>query len=222
MGSELHAGHRQRIDEKAHKLGLEFMEEHEQLEKLLFSVIPRGNTNEIAHKLLDRFGTIGGVLSADADNLCEIEGVGLRTAEFLHDLPKLLGIVERSLSQNKEGKIILDDTEKAGKYAKSLFYGQLTESLYMISLNSAMQVMRFDKIADGSVSAIDVPVSKLTRLAVLNNASAVIIAHNHPGGTLIASECDLRTTKALKIAFDVLNITFVGHAIVAGGKFIFI
>ena len=74
---ELHSGHRGRLDEKSRIIGLEFLEEHEQLEKLLFAVIPRGDTNAIAHALLNRFGSVYGVLTAEVEHLREVQGVGV-------------------------------------------------------------------------------------------------------------------------------------------------
>ena len=216
--NELHSGHRARIDEKSEKFGIEFLEEHEQLERLLFAVIPRGNTNEIAHRLLEKFGSLYGVLTADADNLVTIDGVGSRAAKFLHDMPGLLGIVKRSVESGIDKRTVLDTEEKAGEYAKTLFYGKVVESLYMVSLNSARQVIRFDKISEGSVSATDVSVHKIAGLAVMNKASYILLAHNHPGGSLDASMADYKMTKEIKNAMDVLGIKLIGHCICACGK----
>ena len=136
LKDNLHEGHRKRIDDKSRIMGFEFLEEHEQLEKILFSVIPRGNTNEIAHELLDLFGSLKGVLMADVVSLQSVEGVGTRTAEFLHDLAPILGVVERAIKdENKEN--VLDSDEKIGEYVKTFFYGKSVESLFMFSLSSA-------------------------------------------------------------------------------------
>lgn len=216
MDENIHKGHRKRIDEKSALFGLEFMEEHEQLEKLLFAVIPRGNTNIIAHDLLDKFGTLYGVLTADVDRLQSVEGVGSRCAKFLHDLMPLLGIVERSIQS--EPRLILDTTEKVGAYTKTLFYGKVTESLYMISLNSALHPTRYDKISEGTATSTDVSLIRLAKQAVLNDAHAVVLAHNHPGGRLFPSEADLYMTHAARDALKSLNIALADHIIVACGK----
>ncbi len=211
--SEIHIGHRNRIDEKSRIMGLEFLNEHEQLEKILFAVIPRGNTNEIAHRLLERFGSVYGVLSADADNLKTVEGVGGRTAEFLHDLLPVLGIAERSMRNQKS--LVLNDMNDIGNYAKTLFYGKTVENLYLISLNSANQVIRFDKVSEGTYVASDVSVRKISRLALNAEASAVVLAHNHPGGRIEPSYADFQITDAVKSQLGVLGISLLAHLIVS-------
>lgn len=217
---ELHNGHRARIDAKARLMGLEFLEEHEQLEKLLFAVIPRGNTNEIAIRLINEFGSIYGVLCADVEQLRAVDGVGHRTAEFLHDLMPLFGIVERASMQSNSKRIILDTTEKIGEYAKQFFYGKLVENLYMISLNSGNELMRFDKISEGTATAASVSLHIIAKLAILNEASSVILMHNHPGGRLEPSMSDITMTRDVKEALASLGIPLVDHIIVACGKWI--
>lgn len=213
---ELHSGHRGRLDEKSRIIGLEFLEEHEQLEKLLFAVIPRGDTNAIAHALLNRFGSVYGVLTAEVEHLREVQGVGVRTAEFLHDLMPLFGIVERSIMGS--GRIILDTPEKMGAYAKSLFNGKVVENLYMISLNVSRQIIRVDKIAEGTATASNVSLKKIARLAVLNEAYSIVLAHNHPGGTPEPSYADISITNEIKRVLENVGVALLDHIIVACGK----
>lgn len=215
----IHIGHRKRIDEKSKLMGLDLLEEHEQLEKLLFAVIPRGNTNEIAHNLLDEFGSLYGVLTADAERLQNVNGVGKRTAEFLGDMLPLLGIAERSMLSGRE-KPILDTAEKMGNYAKTLFYGKVVENLYMISLDSSMRVIRYDKISEGTATSTSVSLHKIAKLAILNEAYAVILAHNHPGGRCEPSISDISLTRDINDALASLDVVLADHIIVASGKWI--
>lgn len=214
---DVHAGHRRRINDKSKLIGFEFLEEHEQLEKILFAVIPRGNTNETAHELIRTFGSLRGVLSADVESLENVDGVGKRTAEFLTDLLPLLGAVERSLMKSG-GRTILDSEEKIGEYAKTLFFNKSVENLYMICLNSACQVIRFDKISEGIHTSTEVSVHKIARIALLAEASSVVLTHNHPGGTLEPSFQDCMLTKEIANALDVIGIDLKAHIIVAGGR----
>ncbi len=217
LKDNIHQGHRKRIDEKSRIMGFEFLEEHEQLEKLLFSVIPRGNTNEIAHNLLTAFGSIKGVLMADVVSLQSVEGVGPRTAEFLHDLAPLLGIVERAIkSENNEN--ILDSDEKMGEYVKTFFYGKSVESLYMFCISSANTIKRFEKVSEGNAYAADVSVSRVTKLATMADAMSVILVHNHPGGKLEPSYADCVLTREIDEALRVLGIQLRAHIIVADGR----
>lgn len=217
--TELHSGHRGRLCAKANLMGLEFLEEHEQLEKLLFAVIPRGNTNGIAHALLDEFGSMYGVLTAERDRLLSVDGVGTKTAEFLHDLMPLLGIVERSMLKSDGLKPVLDTPEKIGEYAATFFNGKVTENLYMISLDSAMRVIRFDKISEGSSTSASVSVHNISKRALLNEAYAIVLCHNHPGGRCEPSRADIILTREVAQALQSIDIKLIDHIIVACGKY---
>ncbi|MGN0180046.1 MAG: RadC family protein, partial [Monoglobaceae bacterium] len=210
---DIHEGHRQRICKKASILGLEFLEPHEQLEKLLYAVIPRGDTNKVAHDLLRTFGSIKDVLCADVKSLTDVDGVGPRTAEFLHDLPILLGIVERCIF-TKGQTYILDSTEKIAEFSKSLFYGHLVEILYAICLNNKRKLIRSYKISEGTTEQTCVSVHKIARLAILNEATYVVLTHNHPGGRCEPSVADLKMTAQVRTALDALGVQLLGHVIV--------
>lgn len=209
------------MDEKSNLLGFEFLEDHEQLEKLLFAVIPRGNTNVIAHRLLDTFGSLYRVLTADVKELTAIEDVGNRTAQFLHDLYPLLSCVERSMLK-EYGKEYPDvSTEEAmGTYAKTLFYGKLRECFYLVSVNKKLQAYRFDKFSEGSSEETPVYIQEVVKLALSTKAHSVLVAHNHPSGNLRPSHDDLQITRALNQALRTVGITLLDHMIVGGGEYL--
>ncbi len=215
-----HSGHRKRLDEKSKLLGFDMLEEHEQLEKLLFCVIPQGNTNPLAHQLLDHCGSLYGVLSAEPEELTKIPGVGHRTAQFLHDLFPLLGCVERCmLQENGKQYPFLGTMEEQGIFAKSLFYGKLTECCYMVSLNKKKQAYRFDKISEGSVDETPLYVKEVVKLALRTNADSVLVVHNHPSGSLVPSRADIAVTQELSRSLDAVGIPLTDHIIVACGEY---
>ena len=220
MSGQPHSGHRKRLDEKVIRFGFEFLEEHEQLEKILFVAIPQGDTNALAHRLLDKCGSLYGVLTADVEELLKVEGVGRRTAHFLHDLFPLLGCTERCmLRENQNPHPRLKTAEDRGKYVKSLFYGKLIENFYMVSLDKHLRAFRFDKIASGNSIEVPVYISEVVKLALRNNASYVILAHNHPGGNLNASADDIYITRNLSAGLRTVGIELLDHIIVSHGDF---
>lgn len=79
----LHAGHRERMRVRFFENGFESYSTHEVLEQVLFLTIPRANTNETAHSLLQKFGSLSGVLNASPESLTEVPGIGPKAAEFL-------------------------------------------------------------------------------------------------------------------------------------------
>ena len=78
-----HGGHRARMRQKVQSKGFEGLEPHEIIEFLLFYAIPRQDVNELAHRLIDRFGSVRGVLSAELPELESVPGIGARTARWL-------------------------------------------------------------------------------------------------------------------------------------------
>lgn len=94
-----HLGHRERLRLKAAEIGFEFLEEHEQLEMILFSAEKVKNTNEIAHELLDTFGSLGNVLRASKEELMTVWGVGPAMADFITWLPSYVGLIERAMME---------------------------------------------------------------------------------------------------------------------------
>ena len=92
----MNEGHRQRVTQRFLSEGLEGFEDHEILEYMLFYVLPRVDTKPIAHRLLDAFGSLSGVLEASAYDLEQVEGVGKRTAAYLSTFPEVFRAYQRS------------------------------------------------------------------------------------------------------------------------------
>lgn len=100
----VHAGHRGRMRQRFLQSGLESFQDHEVLEFLLFYAVPRRDVNEMAHLLLDRFGTLAGVLNAPEAELRDVCGVGPRVAHFLNLVPQLIVQMAR---QSQRGEPLL-------------------------------------------------------------------------------------------------------------------
>ncbi len=213
--SGLHDEHRKRMDEKVKTMGIDNMPEHEILEMLLFAVIPRGNTNEIAKELCEKFGGLGNVLTAEPEELTEIRGIGYRAAQFLTTLPQFTGAIERSLNfpQCK-----ITNREMAKAYVKTFFFGKLTETFYLISLSSTGKIIGKSKISDGTTDEVHAYTRTVAEIALKNKAHSVILAHNHPGGTKNASVADVNFTNKVIEALKVLQIEVSDSLIVASGE----
>lgn len=215
-----HKGHRERMREKSKNGNLTFLPEHEQLETILFSVIPRGNTNVIAHELLKAFGTIYGVLSADIESLVQVDGVGIKVAEFLHNLPTILGIVQRSkLAFENNNEFVLDKLSKLKDFSISLFSNTVSEEFYAIYLNKNCHMIKFEKISEGSMDKLFVHVGRIARNALINNSYYVAITHNHPSNMAYPSDDDVRATRQISDALSAVGIELFDHIIVAGDKY---
>lgn len=200
----LHEEHRKRLDRKVNTFGLDMLEIHEQLEHLLFAVIPRGDTNELAHRLLERFRSVAGVINADPEELMTIEGVGKRTAMFLTSLPALLGIVQRGMTVGAPTQF--ENHEQIKDFVKSYFYGKLVEEAYLFSLNSSYRLLAVSKISSGISGETYIYPEKVARQALLDRASVGIVVHNHPCGKINPSVPDIKLSRALLDAFNSVGI----------------
>ena len=202
---EENMGHRKRLDERINEHDYETLQPHEQLEHLLFAVIPRGDTNKTAHRLLDEFGSINGVLCASPDDLMKVEGVGRRTARFLVSLPYLLGIVEQNLKRQEP--IVLKSTADKAEFVKSYFYGKKVENAYVVSLSADYTLKNISRLSRGvgRESESVVFVADVVKQALLDEASVVFVVHNHPSGNIKPSGQDYEVTRRLKRAFKGLD-----------------
>ena len=213
--AELHKGHRERMYRKAEEMGLQNLEEHEVLEIILYAIVPRGNTNFIARELILKFGSIANVLKADEKELTAIDGIGSTTAKFIRNLYDVLGVVERYASF-PEKKI--KTSSEAIDYIKGYFYGKFSEQFYMISLNKSGGIINSHWLSTGISDEVHIYPQIIAKKAVLDDAHSVIIAHNHPGGTLSVSFADENLTiKALK-SLEAVGIKLFDSIIISGGQ----
>lgn len=210
----LHNGHRMRLKDKLNKLGFDALPPHEQLEIILFSVIPRGDTNIIAHRLLNEFGSLYIISHTDVESLCSIEGVGVRTAEFLRLLPDLAGAFCRSEMENKKGTALKNERD-AIKYVKSFFMGKNVEYFYMFSLNQNRRIISVRRLSKGSKNSVDTSIKNIISAAIEDGANEVILAHNHPGGSSAPSQADLETTYRIENLLHSMGIKLWLHLIIA-------
>lgn len=214
MSGNIHDRHRERLDIKVAKEGLDFLEPHEQLEYILFTVIPRANVNEVAHKMLRRFGSLAGVFNADVEQLMEFEGIGDRAAKFLKTLPALLGITERNLKYHKPPRLFT--MEEITAYTSTFFYGKMLEEAYLFSLNSSFRLRSVIKISKGGETHTYITLKQVVRQALWDNAAVVLIVHNHPSGNPKPSYEDIALSRQLNDAFAAVDIKFLDSVIISG------
>ena len=209
-----HAGHRARMREKWRKAGSAAFQPHELLEMLLFHAIPRGDTNEIAHALMERFGGMAGVLNARVEDLMQVPGIGENAATMLALLPGIFRLYMESLSETGQP---LDSTAKVCDYLSAQFLGYTDEVVLLLSLDTKRKLIACDYIHTGSVNAAQVSVRKVMETALRRSATAVILAHNHPGGLALPSEQDLLSTRRIREALATVRIPLLDHVIYADG-----
>lgn len=207
----LHAGHRNRIRDRVRKEGLHNFQDYQVLEYALSFVIPYKDTNPIAHELINKFHSLGGVLEADEEEIAQVKGMGEVSAHFLTSIIKIYSFYEKE-KVNRSGEIF--SPKHSYDYVKGLFKGKIVEELYLISLLPNNKIVRCELVTSGDSSQAKVTIRKITDMILRNKVNNVIIAHNHPYGNPEPSPDDDKLTKALVTSLAINDSYLIDHIIV--------
>lgn len=212
----LHDGHRQRKKTQFLQQGLESFADHEVLELLLYYAIPRRDTNELAHRLLQRFGTLRGVLQASAEELQQVEGMGENAAVFLTLLPAVAGRLQQETLRDR----VLNSVESAGAFFLYLLASERREVLYQVNLDAKGKLLNYRRLSSGTTAMTPVSVREVVENALHADASRVLLGHNHPSGVALPSEEDRQVTLQIQQALSTMDIVLSDHIVVADGDFV--
>lgn len=213
----VHDGHRERLKERFRSEGLDGFTAVQVLELLLFYSVPRKDTNEIAHALLEKFGTLAQVLDANPADLEKVPGMGSSSALFL----KLLSAAGRRYQISRtESATILRTLEQCGAYLQPRFFGRKHEAVFLLCLDAKCKVLACKQVGEGSVNSAGVPIRRIVETALSANATMVVLAHNHPSGLALPSADDIQTTKRLAVALDTVEITLIDHLVFSDDDYV--
>lgn len=211
-----HEGHRERMRGKIENGFITSFTDVELLETLLFYVIKRSNTNVTAHNLLDKFGTLKDIFSADSEIMKTVEGIGETSATFF----TILGEINRRIASST-GTVEkrFSSVEQIGEYFIKKFKRITEEKVMLLLLDNKNAVIDCKTIENGTVSSSMLPLRDVAKEALLANASRVVIAHNHPSGDPSPSDDDIMVTRMLRRTLSELDLDLVEHIIVADDRY---
>ena len=212
-----HAGHRERMKAEFLARGLEGWPDHRVLELLLFYTIPQGDVNDLAHELVERFGSLAGVLDASVDELKKVKGVGDHTAVFLRMLPAVLG---RYQGARTRLSAIINRPEEAYAWLEPYFFGARNEMVYVLCLDGKRQVLGVRKVAEGSIEMAEVNTRRIAEEAIGLRAAKIYVAHNHVSNLAIPSQADWLTTDVLRAALRPIGIELIDHLVFVDGDMV--
>ena len=213
----LHEGHRKRMKERFIKSGLDDFAPHNILELLLFYSIPRGDTNPVAHRLIDTFGSISGVFDATPEELAKVDGVGENSAILISMIPQ---IARKYLEDKADTANIVGGCSDIGAFLLPKFVGRTNEALMMVSIDNKNKIISCSVVAEGTVDSAKVSRRKIMEEAMKVKATRVILAHNHPCGVAVPSSEDVIMTKEIGRLFAQVGIELVDHIIVANDDYV--
>lgn len=212
-----HSGHRARLRKRYLNSNAKGFSEHELLELLLFYSIPRANTNEIAHSLIERFGSVRGVMDASVDELKLVGGIGEKSA-ILINLTMMLA--KEYTKTNFKVKQRIESLSDLVDYANVHTLGAVNELVCAVFLDDNLNIIASNVIAMGTVNEVRPLLRTVIELCVLKRATAVAIFHNHPNGGVEPSTEDIDFTILLERELKIIGVSLIEHVIVDGNDYI--
>ena len=206
----IHENHRERVRRAYVERGdLSGMHEHQILELILFYAIKRRDVNPLAHRLIDRFGSLRGVLHA---SIGELRSAGL--SESTAVLLKLIGDVGYAMDRKQIEETVVKNTNDALELCYKLLFRERRESIALVCLDAKSRVAKINVKTDGLNDRVNALPKWIVDAALSSNASALILAHNHPSGSLEPSQRDIETTAMLEKLLSPLGVALHDHVIV--------
>lgn len=206
----IHKGHRERVKQEFLQGGLEPFSDLRALELLLFYSRLQGDVNDLAHTLLDTFGSLSGVFDADPIRLKSVPGVGENTAILIKLIPAMAA---KYLSCRTSMEMVLSNTQDIQRLFIPYFFGARNELSYLACLDGKLKVLGVRKLGVGIPNATDITVRQVAEAALSLNATSVILAHNHISGIATPSDADLTTTTYLRDFLAKMSISLYDHVI---------
>ena len=213
----MHEGHRERVKKRFRQEGLDGFSDIQALELLLFYVIPRVDTNPIAHALLDHFGSLSQVLEASPEELMKVPGIGENAAVFLTLIPQMgrFYMVDRANHVK-----VLPTLEQCADYLVPHFFGRKLETVFILCLDAKCKLLCCKELGEGGTNSAGVSIRRIVATAIGVNATTVVLAPNHPSGLAMPSAEDIQTTRRIAHALQAVEITLADHIIVADGDYV--
>jgi len=177
----------------------------------LFYAIPNGDVNPLAHQLIERFGSLAGVLEASEEELTKLEGIGPHTALLIQlslEIGKRYQLTKGSMQE------ILRSVEDYFEVLRGHFYGARNEMVYMICMDAKEKLLSVNKIAEGTFHAAEIVTRKVVEAVIAVNAVKVVLAHNHVSELAFPSAEDKITTYYIRDVLMPLGVYLLDHLII--------
>jgi DNA repair protein RadC len=209
-------GHRKRLLEKFTTAGIEALHDYEALELLLTFVIRRQDVKRQAKVLLEKFGSVKGIMDAESDDLRTVPGIGDRSAILFKLIKEISSLY---LKQKAMEKKQVSCTTELLDFCRTKMGGKKDEEFCVIYLDAQNQIIEFETVQKGIVNQAVVYPRQVLESALKKKATAIILAHNHPSGHVRPSDADIRLTKTIQETAKVLDILVHDHIIIGEDRF---
>lgn len=204
-------GHRARLRQRLLSAGGEALSDHELIEYLLATAIPRRDTKPLAKNLLARFGGLGGLLSADTASLLAVSGLGDTSVAAIKIVQ---AIVARRTKAEIINRPVLANWQALLDYLRVSIAHRPKEEFHVLHLNTRNELIHDQKMSEGTIDQAAVHIREVIKGAMDAGAAAMILVHNHPSGDPQPSRADIELTRRIADAAKRLDITVHDHIII--------
>lgn len=171
---------------------------------------------ELSKSVLQEFGSLRGLLTADLEQFCRVKGLG--QTQYIQ-LQATKEMTKRYLSQQMEVADTITDPMLAVMYFQAELEKDEREVFMVLFLDNQNRLIKTEKLFFGTVNQAEVHPREIIKAGLKYNAAAIIIAHNHPSGSCEPSDADRRQTKRIEDACELFHIRLLDHIIVGKGDY---
>ena len=164
----------------------------------------------IGQELLAKFQTLDRLSQASVTELCEVKGIGRDKAVTLK---AAFTLARRMAAELRAESPLLDSPERIADLLREDARGYEVEHFLVLLLNTRRRLIRVERISQGTLDAIHVHAREVFKHAISANAAAIVLVHNHPSGDPTPSEADIKVTRDLIRAGQLLKIDVLDHVI---------
>ena len=210
--SILHAGHRLRLRDRARREGLDKFTEHQFLEFVLSFVIARKDTNDLAHLILNKFGSLEAILNTPYEMLAKFEGLGEVSATFLSMLNNMIAYIDKS--KKKEPTKIKSTTDVHDTVVPLLSKAE-REKFVILFIDGDDNRVHIESTNIGFLDKISIDTEEIRTLVRHFNAKKIVMAHNQINSVLYPSQSDIDFTKKAYAMLYFMGADLADHVIVS-------
>lgn len=205
------SGHRARLRKRLLGGGSDALADHEVIEYLLMTAIPRRDVKPLAYSLIKRFGSLAGVFNADPTALAKHPGMGETSAAAI----RIVALAARRMaSAAVRAQPVLGSWQALIDYLTIDMAHLTVERVRVLYLNAQNMLIHDDHVGDGSIDEAAIHPREVIRRALDLGATALILVHNHPSGSPQPSRADIQITNKIAEAGRLLGIVVHDHVII--------
>ena len=200
----------ERPRERLAALGADALSHAELIAILLRTGLKGANAVEIGRQLLQKFGSLQSLAKASVADLRKVKGIGRDKAVTLM---AAFALARQMAKELQDESPVLDHPENVAALLRAKNLVKNVETLQVLCLNTRRRLIRVDEVIDGTIDTLLVHPREVFKFAISANAAAIVLAHNHPSGDPTPSEADIKVTRDLIRAGQLLKIEVLDHII---------